>query len=698
MINDMNKSISASLILAITTACTMQNPLLTESPLDYGAPQFDKIKAEHYMPAFRQGIKEMKAEVDAIVTNPDAPTFENTILALEESGSTFERVSNIFFNLKEADTSDELEAIAEEMSPLLTEAELYVSLNAPLFEKVKAVYAQRDSLPLEKDQQRLLENCYKSFSRGGANLSDEDKERYGKLSEELSLLTLRFSKNALAATNAFTLHIQDSTDLAGLPSYVIALGAQTAQEKGLDGWAYDLSYPSYASFMKFSERRELRRQMYMAYNSRALGGEYDNSGIVKDIIAHRIAIARLLGYKNYAAYALENRMVRQTAQVNAFIDALTAPSLPAARKELEEIAGFARSRGFAEEMQAWDFSYWAEQYKNARYDLNEAALKPYFRLENCIDAVFGLATRLYGLRFIERQDLPVYHPDVKVYDVCDADGTHLALFYADFFPRASKRNGAWMTEFRGQEIVGGVEHRPVVSIVTNFSKPTADAPSLLTHDELTTFLHEFGHSLHGMLARGRYGSLCGTSVARDFVELPSQIMENWAFEPEYLESFAKDYRTEEVLPQEQIGRIVAAKNYLAAYYQVRQLDFGRLDMAWHDRTEVPEAGTDAFEKAVLAGTRLLPAVEGTCISTAFSHIFSGGYAAGYYSYKWAEVLEADAFSLFQEKGIFNQEVAGAFRREILERGSNDEEAVLYRNFRGHDPEPDALLKKLGIIR
>ncbi|MBO4263150.1 MAG: M3 family peptidase, partial [Bacteroidales bacterium] len=302
------------------------------------------------------------------------------------------------------------------------------------------------------------------------------------------------------------------------------------------------------------------------------------------------------------------------------------------------------------------------------------------------------------LRFIERQDLPVYHPDVKVYDVCDADGTHLALFYADFFPRASKRNGAWMTEFRGQEIVGGVEHRPVVSIVTNFSKPTADAPSLLTHDELTTFLHEFGHSLHGMLARGRYGSLCGTSVARDFVELPSQIMENWAFEPEYLESFAKDYRTEEVLPQEQIGRIVAAKNYLAAYYQVRQLDFGRLDMAWHDRTEVPEAGTDAFEKAVLAGTRLLPAVEGTCISTAFSHIFSGGYAAGYYSYKWAEVLEADAFSLFQEKGIFNQEVAGAFRREILERGSNDEEAVLYRNFRGHDPEPDALLKKLGIIR
>ncbi len=683
---------------ALLTSCKMENPLLSESPLEYGAPQFDKIKVEHYMPAFKQAIKEAKEEIDAIVANAEEPTFANTIEALEYSGETLGRVASIFYNLMEADTNEEMQAIAEEISPMMTEFSMYVSLNEKLFERVKAVYEARESLGLEPDQLRLLEKKYKGFTRGGANLNAEDKEKYGKLSEEESLLELSYGKNVLTATNAFTLELTDESELAGLPDFVVALGKQTAEEKGKEGWVFDLSYPSYGPFMKYSERRDLREKMYKAYNSKALGGETDNTQIVKDIAGHRIEIANILGYSTWADYQLEERMVKTPAEVEAFLEQLLAPSLPAARKEVGDIFKFARANGFdADALMPWDFSFWSEKYKAANYDLNDAELKPYFRLESCIDAVFGLATRLYGLQFTPRPDLPGYHPDVKVYDVKDEDGKHLALFYADFFPRASKRGGAWMTEFRGQSIKDGVEKRPFISIVTNFSKPTGDDPSLLTHDELTTFLHEFGHSLHGMMAEGRYGSLTGTSVARDFVELPSQIMENWAYEPEYLRGFAKHYQTGEVIPQELIDKIVATKNYLAAYSQVRQLDFGILDMAWHNRTDVPSEATETFEKAVLRPSALMPQVPGTCISTSFSHIFSGGYSAGYYSYKWAEVLEADAFSLFKEKGIFNREVSGAFRREVLSKGSSEEEAVLYRNFRGHDPEPRALLVKLGIV-
>jgi peptidyl-dipeptidase Dcp len=689
----------AAMGAALLTSCKMENPLLTESPLEYGAPQFDKIKDSHYMPAFKQAIKEAKADVDAIVANPDEPTFANTIEALEFSGENLDKVAGIFYNIMEAETSDKLQAIAEKISPMMTEFSMYVALNDKLFQRVKTVYEQRESLGLEPDQMRLLEKRYKEFARGGANLSKEDKAVYSKLCEEESLLELAYSKNVLAATNAFTLDLTDEAELEGLPDFVVALGKQTAEEKGKEGWVFDLSYPSYGPFMKYSARRDLREKMYRAYNSRALGGEFDNSQNVKDIIDHRIKIANILGYETYADYALEERMVKTPAEVNAFLKELLDPSLPVAKKEVETICNYAVSCGFdGESLMPWDFSYWSEKYKNANYDLDDSELKPYFQLENCIDAVFGLATRLYGLQFVPRTDLPGYHPDVKVYDVKDADGKHLALFYADFFPRATKRGGAWMTEYRGQSIRDGVEKRPFVSIVTNFSKPTGDDPSLLTHDELVTFLHEFGHSLHGMLAEGRYGSLCGTNVSRDFVELPSQIMENWAFEPEYLRSFAKHYQTGEVIPQELIDKIVATKNYLAGYYQVRQLDFGMLDMAWHGVTAVPEAATEAFEKTVLKPSAVMPQVEGTCISPSFSHIFAGGYSAGYYSYKWAEVLEADAFSLFKEKGIFNTEVSGAFRREILSRGSSEDEAVLYRNFRGHDPQPEALLKKLGIIK
>lgn len=694
----MKKSIIPAALLAALTinSCKMENPLLSESPLEYGAPQFDKIKKEHYLPAFEQGIREAKAEIDAICSNPEEPSFENTIEAMEFSGRTLDRVSNIFFNLLEADTDDALQEIAEKVSPMLTEYSMYVSLNERLFDRVQNLYDRRAGLGLEKDQLKLLENTYKDFERGGARLSPADKETFSKLSEELSLLSLSFSKNVLSATNAFVMVLDSEDQLKGLPDYVVEQAAQNASERGEEGWAFDLSYPSYGPFMKFSEMRELRRRLYTAYNSRAFGGEFDNSGIIKDIVSHRIRIANILGYDNYAEYAVEDRMVKNPARVEAFLQELLGPSLPAARAELAAVQEFANRNGFEGQLMPWDFSYWSEKYKEAEYALSDSELKPYFKLENCIDAVFGLATRLYGLQFIPRQDIPVYNKDVKVFDVLDEDGTHLALFYADFFPRASKRNGAWMTEFRGQSIRNGVEERPLISIVTNFSKPTGSAPSLLTHDELTTFLHEFGHSLHGIMAEGRYPSLTGTNVARDFVELPSQIMENWAFEPEYLETFARHYKTDETIPAGLIDRIVATRNFLAAYSQVRQLDFGILDMSWHDIREVPSEDVAAYEKAVLAPSGLLPRVPETCISTSFSHIFSGGYSAGYYSYKWAEVLEADAFSLFQEKGIFNRDVARSFRKELLSKGGSEDAAVLYRNFRGHDPKPEALLLKLGI--
>ena len=680
-------------------SCNMKNPLLTESTAPFGAPEFDKIKNEHYLPAFEQGVAEAKAEIDAIVANQEEPTFENTIEAMEYAGQTLSKVASIFYAVMEAHTDDEKQQIAEQISPMLTEYSMYVSLNNDLFQRVKAVYEKKDELGLDQDQMTLLEDNYKSFVRGGANLSDEDKAVYSKLSEELSLLTLQFSKNVLAATNAYTLHITDSTELGGLPEFVKTMGAETAAEKGLEGWAFTLDYPSYGPFLKYSTNRELRKQVWMAYNTRAIGGEFDNTEIVKKIVDLRIKIANILGYETYADYALEERMAKSKTTVDEFIMQLLQPSMEFAKKDVADVLAYAKKNGFEENvLQPWDFSYWSERYQEAEYSLSAEELKPYFQLESCIDAVFGLATRLYGITFEERNDIPVYHQDVKVYEVKDADGTHLSLFYADFFPRASKRGGAWMTDFRGQSIRDGVEYRPFVTIVCNFTKPTADAPALITHDELTTFLHEFGHALHGMLAKGRYPSLTGTSVSRDFVELPSQIMENWAYEPEYLNSFAKHYQTGEPIPAELIEKIVAAKNYLAAYGQVRQLHFGYLDMAWHSLKEVPSVSTVEFEQGVLAPWGVLPAAEGAAFSNSFSHIFSGGYSAGYYSYKWAEVLEADAFSLFKEKGIFNTEVADSFRRNILEKGGSEDEAVIYRNFRGHDPQPEALMKKLGLTK
>ena len=693
------KLLIAGAVLAFFSSCNMGNPLLKESSAPFGAPQFDKISDEHYLPAFEAAIAEGKAEIDAIVENQEEPTFENTIEAMEYAGQTLNTVAGIFYNLMEANTNDQMQAVAEQVSPMLTEYSMYVSLNEKLFERVKAVYEKRNELGLDQDQMTLLEDNYKGFVRGGANLSEEDKALYSKWSEELSLATLQFSKNVLAATNAYTLHVTDSADLAGLPEYVKTMGAETAKEKNLEGWAFTLAYPSFSPFMKYSENRELRRQMWTAYNSKSIGGEFDNTEIVRQIVDLRIKIANILGYETYADYALEERMAKNRTTVNDFIKQLLEPSMEFALKDVADVYAFAKKNGFeGSQLMPWDFSYWSERYQEAEYSLNEEQLKPYFQLESCIDAVFGLANRLYGITFHELDNVPVYHQDVKVYEVKDNDGSHLALFYADFFPRASKRGGAWMTEFRGQSIRNGVEYRPFISTVMNFTKPTADAPSLITHSEFTTFLHEFGHALHGILAQGRYPSLTGTSVSRDFVELPSQIMENWAYEPEYLNSFAKHYQTGEAIPAELIEKIVAAKNYLAGYGQVRQLHFGYLDMAWHSLKELPAEGTLEFEQKTLAPYAVMPAVEGTGFSTSFSHIFSGGYSAGYYSYKWAEVLEADAFSLFKEKGIFNQEVATSFRKNILEKGGAEDEAVIYRNFRGHDPQPEALMTKLGLTK
>ena len=683
--------------LMLTTACKMENPLLTESPLPYGAPQFDKIRTEHYLPAFKEGIAEAKADIDAITSNPDAPTFANTIEALEFAGEKLGDVSSIFYNLLEAESSPEMQAVAEQISPMMTEYSMYVSLNDKLFQRIKDLWNRRDSLGLEPDQYKLLDDTYKSFARNGANLSPEDKQTYSKYQEELSLLSLKFSSNLLASTNAYKMNLTDEADLEGLPQYVRDMGAAAAKENGQQGWTFDLSYPSYSAFIKFSARPELRKQIYLAYNSIAYGGEFDNSEICLQLADLRLKTARLLGYETYADYMVEDRMAGSVENVDNLLDALLEPSLPAARKEVARIYDYARENGYTEsELQPWDFSYWSEKYKAANYSLSDEQLKPYFRLEDCIDAVFGLATRLYGLQFNLRTDIPGYNKDVKVYDVCDADGRHLALFYADFFPRASKRSGAWMTSFRGQSIKDGVERRPLVSIVTNFSKPTDNAPSLLTHYELTTFLHEFGHSLQGMMAEGRYPSQTGTNVAWDFVELPSQIMENWAYEPEYLKPFAKHYETGEEIPDELIEKISESKNYNVAYSQVRQLQFGLLDMGWHD-TETPlEGSVRDIELNATRDVQVLPTAEGTCMSPSFSHIFAGGYSAGYYSYKWAEVLAADAWSLFKEKGIFNTEVATSFRENVLSKGSTEPEAVLYRNFRGHDPQPEALLRAQGI--
>ena len=673
------------------------NPLLTVSGNPYGAPAFDKIDIEDYTPAIEEAIKVAKKRIEEIVKNSEEPNFKNTIEALEFAGRELSAVGAIFFNMNEANTSERMQQIALEISPLLTEYSNDIILNTELFEKIKNVHQKREQLSLDTEQLRLLDETYKNFARNGANLNDADKGIFREVSKELSELSLRFGQNVLAATNSFILHITDQAQLKGLPQFVIDMGQAEAKERELEGWIYTLQAPSLAPFLKYSEIRELREKIWMASNSKSLGGEFDNRDIVARSAELRLKMAILMGHPTYASYALEDNMARTANNVNTFLADLLKKTHPYASAEINEIESYAKKNGFSGQLMPWDFSYWSEKFRDEKYALNDELLKPYFELSRVEKAVLGLATTLFGLQFVEENSIPVYHPDVKVYSVKDADGRHLSLLYLDYFPRASKSGGAWMTSFREQQIFEGQEKRPFVSLVCNFTKPTEDTPSLLTFGEVTTLLHEFGHALHGMLAEGSYPSLTGTNVARDFVELPSQIMENWATEAEYLKSFAKHYQTGEAIPNDLIKKIIDARNFLSGYGNVRQLSFGINDMAWHTLAEIPQnLDIEKFEKETIKSTQVLPSIDSTCISVAFSHIFAGGYSAGYYSYKWAEVLEADAFSLFKEKGIFNTDVAKSFRENVLSKGNLMNADELFRNFRGRDPRADALLEKFGM--
>ena len=672
----------------------MSHPLLAAWDTPHETPPFSEIKLSDYEPAFDAAIACSRAEVEAIVKNPKKPTFGNTIVALERQGELLNRISGLFFNLLEADSSDEMQEIAQRVQPKLTELSNDISLDPELFARVKYVYEHPGRL--KKEDKKLLENTYKGFARSGAALSDADKELYRQYSSELSALTLQFGQNALAATNAFTLNITDPKVVAELPAFVKEGMAAEAKARGEKGWTVTLQYPSYLPFMTYSSNRALKEKLWRASGSKALGGEYDNTGIVKKIVNTRLKMANLLGYKCYADYVLENRMAENTKTVNDFLAELLAETKSYADADYRMVADYAASLGFEGELMPWDWAYYTEKYKDEKYALNDELVKPYLKLENVKKGVFMLANKLYGLNFTPDDKIEVYHPDVTAYDVTDADGRFMAVLYLDFFPRESKRSGAWMTEFRGTKIEDGKETRPLVSLVMNFTKPTETTPSLLTFDEMETFLHEFGHALHGMLGEGKYESLTGTSVYRDFVELPSQIMENWATEKEFLDLWAVHYETGEPIPAEIVDRIVAAQNYLAAYANVRQLSFGMTDMAWHTLTEPFDGDVEQFEVASMAPTQVMPVIAGTAMAPSFGHIFSGGYAAGYYGYKWAEVLEADAFSLFKEKGIFSREVASSFRDNILSKGGTEHPMKLYERFRGHKPETKALIEKMGL--
>ena len=672
------------------------NPLLEEWNTPYQTPPFSKIELKHYEPAFDYAIEQNRAEIDAIINNPEAPTFENTIVAMEQSGELLGRVSGVFFVLNNCVTSEEMQQIALNVTPKLTALSNDVSLNPELFARVKAVYDQRETLNLDTEDRQLLEETYKSFARSGALLEGEAQELYRQYTTELSNLTLQFGQNALAATNAFALNITDEAKVAELPDFVKEGLAAEAEARGQEGWTVTLQAPSYGPFMTYSSQRDLKEQLYKAYNTRGVGGENDNMENIRKIANLRLQIAKLLGYECYADYVLEDRMAESRTIVNDFLDELCEATLDYAKKDVATVTAYAHELGFEGELMPWDWGYYNEKYKEAKYAINDEQIKPYLQLENVKDAVFMLAGKLYGLTFTPAPEIETYHPEATAYEVKGDDGELLAILYLDFFPRESKRQGAWMTEFRGVSTKDGVEQRPLVQLVMNFTKPTATTPSLLTFDELTTFLHEFGHGLHGILAKGKYESINGTSVKRDFVELPSQIMENWATEKEYLDLWAKHYQTGEAMPAELIEKLIAAKNYLAAYFNVRQLSFGMLDMAWHTITTPYEGDVMAFELEALQPTKVVPIVDGCAMGPAFTHIFSGGYATGYYGYKWAEVLAADAFSYFKEQGIFSKEVADKFRYEILEKGGHQHPMELYVNFRGHKPQTKALIDQMNL--
>ena len=665
------------------------NPLLADWKTPHQTPPFDKISISDYEPAIETAIAVSRAEIEAIVNNPAKPTFKNTILALENQGELLDRITSVFFNMLQCNTSDELQAIAMRVQPKLTQLGNDISLNPELFKRVKAVNDNPGKL--SKEDAKLLENTYKSFVRSGANLSDKDKELYRKYSSELSQLTLKFGQNSLASNNAYHLNITDAAKVAELPDFVKEGLALEAKNRGQEGWTVTLKAPSYIPFVTYSSQRDLKEQLYKARSSCAIGGEFDNTENIRKITELRLKIANLLGYECYADYVLDNRMAEKTETVTSFLAELLSQTKAYADKDYQTINAYAQSLGFEGDIQPWDWSYYSEKYKNEKYAISDEAVKPYLELENVKQAVFMLANKLYGLQFKPAEGVAKYHEDVTVYEVSEENGKHLAILYLDFFPRDSKRSGAWMTEFRGAE----GEIRPLVSLVMNFTKPTETTPSLITFDEFTTFLHEFGHACHGMLAKGKHGSLNGTNVFRDFVELPSQILENWAYEKEYLDLWAKHYKSGETMPKELIEKIIAAKNYLAAYANIRQVSFGMTDMAWHTLKAPYKGDIVEFEQKAMAPAQVLPVVEGTALSPTFGHLFSGGYAAGYYGYKWAEVLAADGYSLFLENGIFDKATASKFRT-LLESGGKEHPMDLYVKFRGHKPQTKALIDQMGL--
>ncbi|REG85183.1 M3 family metallopeptidase [Winogradskyella sediminis] len=665
----------------------------------YKTAPFSKIKTEDYLSAFNIAIEKAKAEIDAIASNEEAPNFENTIAALDYSGEELDRISSIFFNLNSAETNDEIQKIAQEVSPLLSEFSNDITLNEALFKRVKAVYNAKSSLDLTTEQNTLLDKKYKGFSRNGANLPEDKKEKLRAIDKELSQLKLKFGEHILAETNRFEMHLTDEAEVSGLPEGAKEAAKQLAESKDKDGWLITLDYPSYIPFMTYADHRALREKLSKAFGRKGFqNDELDNQNIVLKIAQLRFERAQLLGYKTHAHFVLEERMAETPEKVTSFLNELLEKAKPAAKDEFKELEDFAKDLDGIDQLQKWDSGYYSEKLKQKLFDLDDEQLKPYFKLENVVNGAFTVANKLFGLQFEEINTIDKYHEDVLTYKVTDNEGELVSIFYADFFPRAGKRNGAWMTSFKPQMIKDGVNERPHVSIVCNFTKPTKSKPSLLTFNEVTTLFHEFGHALHGMLANTTYPSISGTSVYWDFVELPSQVLENWCYEKEALELFATHYETGEVIPMELIEKIKASATFHEGMQTLRQLSFGLLDMSWHGIDPSNINNVKSHEVEAFGDTNLYPDVAENCMSTSFSHIFQGGYSSGYYSYKWAEVLDADAFEYFKEEGIFNKTVADKFKTYVLSQGGTENPMILYQKFRGQEPKPEALLRRAGLLK
>ncbi len=672
----------------------LTNPFNTK----HNTAPFSKIKLEDYQPAFIENITNARAEIDAITNNPEAPTFENTIVALDFSGDALDRLSSIFFNLNSAETCDEMQKIAQDVSPLLTAFGNDISLNEDLFNRVKAVHDQKENLTLTPEQATLLDKKYKSFTRNGALLPEDKKAKLREIDTELAKLKLTYGENVLAETNNYQLQITNEADLKGLPEGAKEMARSLAKSKELKGWVFTLDFPSYLPFVTYIDNRELRKEMAIAAGKKAFqGNEFDNKEITLKIAKLRYDRAKLLGYATHSHFVLEERMAQNPDKVKSFLKNLLKKAKPAAEREMAQLTAFAKELDGVELLEKWDGSYYSEKLKQKLFSLDDELLKPYFKLENVLNGAFTVAEKLYGITFKEVFDIDKYHEEVQTFEVLDEEKNLVAIFYSDFFPRKGKRNGAWMTSYKSQSVKNGVNERPHVSIVCNFTPPTETKPSLLTFNEVTTLFHEFGHALHGMLANTTYPSLSGTSVYWDFVELPSQVMENWCYEPEALALFAKHYKTGEIIPQMYVEKIKESASFLEGMATLRQLSFGILDMAFHSNNPSEIIDIKAFEKQAMEGTTLYPDVAENCMSVSFSHIFQGGYSSGYYSYKWAEVLDADAFAYFQEKGIFNKEVATKFKENILSKGGTELPMELYIRFRGHEPNADALLKRAGLV-